>query len=143
MHEVLVNRVGGLSLPRKCLVRLTDRPDMTLDVYRDVKQQHNNNKSLHLGVMKNISQIFILMGPMVLGKLPLPGVLLILINVGQRPIALAVGAGWGCLDLFFSRLSFLFSFSLSLLSPKQPTNRILASFARHDIFLCRWKFTVK
>ena len=31
MHEVLVNRLGGLSLPRKSVVRLTDRPDMTLD----------------------------------------------------------------------------------------------------------------
>ena len=34
MHEVLVNRLGGLSLPRKSVVRLTVRPDMTLDVYR-------------------------------------------------------------------------------------------------------------
>ena len=34
MHEVLVNRLGGLNLPRKSVVRLTDRPDMTLDVYR-------------------------------------------------------------------------------------------------------------
>ena len=33
MHEVLVNSLGGLSLPRKSVVRLTDRPDMTLDVY--------------------------------------------------------------------------------------------------------------
>ena len=33
VHEVLVNRLGGLSLPRKSVVRLTDRPDMTLDVY--------------------------------------------------------------------------------------------------------------
>ena len=44
MHEVLVNRLGGLSLPRKSVVRLTDRPDMTLDVYRERKttmqQQH-------------------------------------------------------------------------------------------------------
>ena len=32
MHEVLVNRLGGLSLPKKSVVRLTDRPDMTLDV---------------------------------------------------------------------------------------------------------------
>ena len=31
MHEVLVNRLGGLSLPRKSVVRLTDHPDMTLD----------------------------------------------------------------------------------------------------------------
>ena len=36
MHEVLVNRLGGLSLPRKSVVRLTDRPDMTLDA----KQQY-------------------------------------------------------------------------------------------------------
>ena len=43
MHEVLVNRLGRLSLPRKSVVRLTDRPDMTLDVYRGRKttnQQH-------------------------------------------------------------------------------------------------------
>ena len=37
MHEVLVNSLGGLSLPRKSVVRLTDRPDMTLDVYRGRK----------------------------------------------------------------------------------------------------------
>ena len=36
LHEVLVNRLGGLSLPRKSVVRLTDRP-MTLDVYRGRK----------------------------------------------------------------------------------------------------------
>ena len=44
MHEVLVNRLGGLSLPRKSVVRLTDRPDMTLDVYRGRKttKQHKN-----------------------------------------------------------------------------------------------------
>ena len=44
MHEVLVNRLGGLSLPRKSVVRLTDRPDMTLDVYRGRKKtiQYNN-----------------------------------------------------------------------------------------------------
>ena len=37
VHEVLVNRLGGLSLPRKSVVRLTDRPNMTLDVYRGSK----------------------------------------------------------------------------------------------------------
>ena len=31
--EELVNGIGGLSLPRKSVVRLTDHPDMTLDVY--------------------------------------------------------------------------------------------------------------
>ena len=37
VHEVLVNRLGGLSLSRKSVVRLTDRPDMILDVYRGRK----------------------------------------------------------------------------------------------------------
>ena len=37
MHEVLVNRLVGLSLPKRGVVRLTDRPDMTLDVYRGRK----------------------------------------------------------------------------------------------------------
>ena len=37
VHEVLVNGLGGLGLPRKSVVSLTDRPDMTLDVYRGCK----------------------------------------------------------------------------------------------------------
>ena len=44
VHEVQVNRLGVLSLPRKSVVRLIDRPDMTLDAYRGRKkatqQQH-------------------------------------------------------------------------------------------------------
>ena len=40
VHEALVNRLGGLSLPRKSMVRLTDRSNMTLDVYPGHK---NNN----------------------------------------------------------------------------------------------------
>ena len=31
----------------------------------------------------------------------------------REPIALAVSADGGCLDIFFSRISFLFSFTLS------------------------------
>ena len=46
---------------------------------------------------------------MVLGKLPLPGRPTILMIVGPGPIALAVGAGGGCLDIFIlSILSLLF-----------------------------------
>ena len=41
VHEVLVNRLGGLSLPRKSVVRITDRLDMTLDVYRGRKKLCN------------------------------------------------------------------------------------------------------
>ena len=42
------------------------------------------------------------------------GVLLIWIKVGQGPAALAEGAGGGLFGHFFSHLSFLSSFSLSL-----------------------------
>ena len=49
MHEVLVNPLGGLSLPRKSVVRLTDRPDMTLDVYRGRKTTiQPTNRSISL-----------------------------------------------------------------------------------------------
>ena len=49
MHEVLVNRLGGLSLPRKSVVRLTDRPDMTLDVYRGRKITNQQiNKTVYV-----------------------------------------------------------------------------------------------
>ena len=51
---------------------------------------------------------------MVLGELPVPGRPTIWMIVGQGPIILAVGAGGGLLDIFYSPLSFLFSFSLSL-----------------------------
>ena len=50
---------------------------------------------------------------MVLGKLPVPKRPTIWMIVGQGPIALAGGAGGGYLN-FYSRLSFLSSFSLSL-----------------------------
>ena len=39
-------------------------------------------------------------GAMALGKLPVPGRPTIWIIVGYGPNALAVGAGWGCLDIF-------------------------------------------
>ena len=72
------------------------------------------------------------------------GVLLIWIVVGQGPIALAVGAGGGCLDIFsliyhFSFLSpslwdtarYRLKYCLKgLLSPKQPTNHPTSSHFR-------------
>ena len=63
MHEVLVNRLGGLSLPRKSVVRLTDRPDMTLDVYRGRKttvQQCNHELGIYffIGTEDNVLQKF-------------------------------------------------------------------------------------
>ena len=72
---------------------------------------------------------------MVLGKLVVPGHPTIWMIVGQGPIALAVGAGGGCLDIFsLHYLFFPFSPSLwetaryrlkyclkGLLNPKQLT----------------------
>ena len=37
VHEVLVNRLGSLGLSRKNVVRLTDCPDMTFDIYGERK----------------------------------------------------------------------------------------------------------
>ena len=54
MHEGLVNRLGGLSLPRKSVVSgKCDRPDMTLDVYRGRKTttQQQINMTLPSGHM--------------------------------------------------------------------------------------------
>ena len=51
-------------------------------------------------------------GAMVLGKLPVPERPTIWMIVGQGPIALAVGAGGGCLDIF----TLLYPFSSFFLS---------------------------
>ena len=51
---------------------------------------------------------------MVLGKLSVPGRPTIWMIVGQGPIAFSVGAGGRLFGHFYSPLSFLYSFSLSL-----------------------------
>ena len=77
-------------------------------------------------------------GAMVLGKLPVPGRPTIWMIVGQEPIALAVGAGGGCLDIFtllypfsplFPSLCETARYRLKYclkgpLNPKQPTNHL-------------------
>ena len=85
---------------------------------------------------------------MVLGKLLVPGRPTIWMIVGQGPIALAVGAGGGCLDIFtlicpFSplshslwetaryRLKYCFK---GPLNPIQPTNQNLTKFG-HKLLL--------
>ena len=62
MHEVLVNRLGGLSLPRKSVVRLTDRHNMTLDVYHGRKTTIQPTKILSCikGYILGTCSIFIL-----------------------------------------------------------------------------------
>ena len=57
MHEVLVNRLGGLSLPRKSVVRLTGRPDMTLDVYRGSKTTIQQQQSYCLHDVLTLSAV--------------------------------------------------------------------------------------
>ena len=93
MHEILVNRLGDLSLPRKSVVRLTDRPDMTLDVYRGRKttmQQKMQQPPTGAGRPTNLDFI------------------------RARAYCACSRCGWGLFGHFFSRLFFLFSFSLSL-----------------------------
>ena len=79
---------------------------------------------------------------MVLENFQCRGDVLIWIRVGQRPTALAVGTGKGCLDIFslvyhFSYLSpslwetdrYRLKYSLKgPLNQKQPTNQILQYF---------------
>ena len=54
VHEVLVNRLGGLSLPRKSVVKLTDHLDMTLDVYRGLKTTVQQQQQKHLLVFGGV-----------------------------------------------------------------------------------------
>ena len=58
---------------------------------------------------------------MVLGKLPVPRRPTILMIVGQGPIALTVGEGGGCLDIF------------TLLYPFSPLSPSLWETARHTV----------
>ena len=61
---------------------------------------------------------------MVLGKLPVPGRPTILITVGQGPIALAVGAGGGGLDIF------------TLIYPSFPLSPSLWETAQYRLKYC-------
>ena len=61
---------------------------------------------------------------MVLGTLPVPGRPTILIKVGQGPIALAVGAGGGGLDIF------------TLIYPSSPLSPCLWETARYRLKYC-------
>ena len=101
-------------------------------LHRKVKQNDNlcpvqDSGSMTLGEWSS--------GAMVLGKLPVPGRPT---NLDQSRAKAYSRCGWGLFGRFFSRLSFLFSFSLSLwetaryrlkyclkgpLSPYQPTNQ--------------------
>ena len=56
-----------------------------------------------------------------LGKLPVPGRPTIWMIVGQRPTALAVGAGGGCLDFF------------TLIYPFSPLSPALWETARYRL----------
>ena len=109
MHEVLVNHLGSLSLPRKSVVRLTDRPDMTLDVYRGRKTTIQQNNILWYLCHRGWSG-----GAKVLGKLSVPGRPTSLDDSRARAYCTCSRCGWGLFGHFFPHLSFLFSFSLSL-----------------------------
>ena len=67
MQEVLVNHLGGLTkLPRKKVIRLTDCPDMTIDVYRGRKttttvcytKKHNASITFDFAFVRFANRIF-------------------------------------------------------------------------------------
>ena len=62
VHEVLVNRLGGLSLPRKSVVRLTDCPDMTLDIYHGRKITIQQQQLEVLCAQRELSGLPVYMG---------------------------------------------------------------------------------
>ena len=106
MHEVLVNRLGGLSLPRKSVVRLTDRPDMTLEVYRGRKTTMQQQQlflkskigSYRSSIPSNHCRTWGC--AMVLGKLPVLGRLT---NLDFNRVGWLVGFGFnGPLRQYFS-----------------------------------------
>ena len=51
MHKVLVNYLGGLSLPRKSMFRLTDRLVMTMAVYLGRKTISQHQQHMLLGTI--------------------------------------------------------------------------------------------
>ena len=61
---------------------------------------------------------------MVLGKIPVPGRPTIWITLGKWPVALAVGAGGGCLDIF------------TLIFPFFPLSPSLWETARYRLKYC-------
>ena len=103
--------------------------------------EENYCSDLLLVSLDDVALVYCVMGwpggAIMLGKLPVPGVLLIWIRVGQGPTALAVSAGGGCFGLF--SLAYHFSFLIPFLweavryilkyclkgplSPKQPTSQ--------------------
>ena len=80
-----------------------------------VAVDRNNRQQCHLGRQPFTAVPFTATGgAKVLGKFPVPGRPTIWIKVGQGPTALAVGGGGGLFGHFYSHLSFLSSFTLSL-----------------------------
>ena len=65
LHLVLVNRLGGLRLPRNSVVRLTDLLDITIVVYRghkmtkeQQKQQQRHSGKSTIKVTTDMSQLY-------------------------------------------------------------------------------------
>ena len=123
-HYSHINYLGGGRVVRWCWVKLPVPGCLTnLDLLIWIIVGHGP-AALAVGAGGDCFDIFSLIYPFprgwsgrvkVLGKLSVPGrPTCVWMIVGQGPIALAVGAGGCCLDIFFSHLSFLFSFSLSL-----------------------------
>ena len=73
---------------------------------------------------------------MVLGKLPVPGLLTIWMIVGQGPTALAVGGGGGCLDIFTLFFFYIFLDIFTLFYLFSPLSPSLWERARYRLKYC-------
>ena len=102
----------------------TDTHNSKFQVDRcSIKGLSFRSKGLHSRMCSEWSRMW-LGGAMVLGKLPVPGRPTIWMIVGQGPIALAIGAGGGCLDIF------------TLIYSCSPPSPFLRETARYRLTYC-------
>ena len=97
MHEILVNSLGGLSLPRKSVVRLTGCPNMTLAVYsrrKTTTQQQLGIGKIASGKAQNTSTAVL-------------EFIIILKVVPETPSKHGVATSWAVSPFCFSSVSWI------------------------------------
>ena len=108
-HNIMSNKLGKRHVSARSVPRLLlpEQMGVRVRMCNEYCRQYNDEGDTFL------NQVGWSGGAMVLGKLPVSGRPTILVTVGQGPIALAVGAGGGGLDIFTLIYPFS-SFSLPL-----------------------------
>ena len=57
MHKVLVNRLGGLSLPGKSVIRLSDRPNITTAVYNNTTKTDRLEQTVQIQMRQLLMEL--------------------------------------------------------------------------------------